>query len=482
MFVWWEMISKPSKIIDRNDEWALLDRLWHSGRAEVVFVLGRRRVGKSFVLAPFSQAVDGIYYQATRRSEAEQLRALTGLVGERFGDPALSHGAPFERWESLLDYIAERAGGGPFLVVLDEYPYLERSVPGLATVLQSWIDHELGDTTIKLVLCGSHVSAMKQLEGEDQPLHARRTARMMFKAFPYFRASEFFPELSARDRLISYGIFGGVPGHLSLVDPSVDLETNVVEQVLDSGSRLFDEAQHVLDTFLGESEVHYSILSAIANGERTWRGITSRTGKSSGSLSRPMNWLIEMGIVRRSVPATEAKPARSKRVLYGIVDPYIAFWHRFVSPLIEAGIPASMSARRIWRERVAPGLNDYMGPVFEEAARSFVEHGGIPFFQPLRVGAWWDARSRDEVDVVATSAEGELLLGECKWGRVGLSDMRALQRRSLLVAKELGSHRPPRLVLFSGRGLADDGVKAAVASGEVQHIIADELFTAFQPD
>jgi uncharacterized protein len=469
------MIPKPLKIVDRDDEWSRLDRLWRSGRAEVVFVLGRRRVGKSFVLAPFSQAVDGIYYQATRRSEAEQLRALTGLVGERFRDPALIHGAPFERWESLLDYITARAAGEPFLVVLDEYPYLESSVPGLSTVLQSWIDHRLEGRAIKLVLCGSHVSAMKQLEGADQPLHARRTARIVFQAFPYFRAARFFPKLDARDRLIGYGVFGGVPGHLALVDPTADLETNVVEQMLDSSSRLFDEAQHVLDAFLGESEVHYSILAAIANGERTWRGITNRTGKSAGSLSRPMNWLIEMGLLRRTAPATEAKPGRSKRVLYSIIDPYISFWHRFVSPLIEAGLPASMSAARIWSERIVPGLNDYMGPVFEEAARSFVEHGGISSFQPLRVGSWWDARSRDEVDVVAISSDGELLLGECKWGRASSSDVRALQRRSLLVAKELGSHRRPQLVLFTGRGLADDGVRAAVANGEVRHVTADEL-------
>ena len=84
--------GKPADLDERVQEWDLLTRMWESPRPELGLVLGRRRVGKTHLLARFAHAVGGLFYQSTRRSEAEQLRALTRLAGERFGDPALLHG------------------------------------------------------------------------------------------------------------------------------------------------------------------------------------------------------------------------------------------------------------------------------------------------------------------------------------------------------------------------------------------------------
>ncbi|MCO4098665.1 MAG: hypothetical protein HEQ38_04510 [Gemmatimonas sp.] len=67
--------------------WADLARAWDSAQPELLIGLGRRRAGKSFVLARFSEAVGGVYYQATKNTEAKQLMALTRLLGTRFDDP-----------------------------------------------------------------------------------------------------------------------------------------------------------------------------------------------------------------------------------------------------------------------------------------------------------------------------------------------------------------------------------------------------------
>jgi AAA+ ATPase superfamily predicted ATPase len=468
--------ARPATIFDREREWAELARIHASKRPEVVLVIGRRRVGKSYVLAPFARSVGGLYYQATRRSEAEQLHAMTRLAGERFADPALIHGQPFARWEDILRYLVDKAAGSPFLLVLDEYPYLESAAQGLASVLQSWIDHSLVGTRFKLLLAGSHVSSMKRLEATDQPLYARRTARLVFAPFGYRQAASFCPGYSARDRLAAYGVFGGLPGHLALIDRELGLGENVIRSVLDPTSRLIDEAQHVLDSFLGESEVHYSILSAIGNGEHTWRGITSRIGKSAGSLSRPLQWLLDMEVVRRVVPVTEREPAHSRRALYHLADHYLSFWYRLVSPLLQGGLPATLSPRTIWAKRVAPHLDDHLGMVFEDAARQFVAEGRALPFRPTRVGSWWDARARNEIDVVALSDEGELLVGECKWGKARGADLAVLRERAALLAAELPRVRRVHLALFTGRGLGDRAVREAVAAGDALHYGVEDLF------
>jgi AAA+ ATPase superfamily predicted ATPase len=469
-------VPKPEDLFDRDKEWADLADVWRSNRPELAFVLGRRRVGKSFLLARFGRAVGGLYYQATRRTEAEQLASLSLAVAERFDDAALRQGVAIPSWERLLGYLAERAAGNRLLVVLDEFPYLVDSAPALPSILQAWLDHAAPTTRIKLVLSGSHISAMRQLEESDQPLYGRRTRRFVIAPFGVRELGAFAPGYDARDRLIAYGTLGGLPGHLALLDPARDVAANVSALLLDPSGRLADEAQHMLDAFLTDAVMHYSIIEAVATGDQTWKGITNRTGRAGGSLHRAMDWLVSMDILERAAPITEQTPDRSKRALYRITDPYVAFWHRFVAPLLAVGSVGLVDSRRLWDTAVAPRLDDYMGGVFEQVCRQAVRAGTLALpFAPMRVGEWWDARSREQIDVVALDGEGAMLAGECKWGEATSQDLAQLERRAALLAAELGGIRRTHVALFSARGEFDDGVVAARAAERVLCFTAVDL-------
>lgn len=469
-------MEKPTEIIDRDTEWRELVRIWSRPAPELVFALGRRRVGKSFLLGRFTKCVRGIYYQATKRTENEQLLRLSALVAEHFDDPALRHGSAFTDWEGLFRYLTTRVGTEAFLLVLDEFPYLSAAAPALPSIVQVFWDHEWAGTRLKLVLSGSHITAMKQLEDADQPLYGRRTARLDIEPFDYGHAARFVPGYAVRDRLRAYGIFGGIPGHLALLDPAEGIGENVARHILEPTGRLLDEAQHTLDAFLADAQVHYSVIEAIAGGERTWNGITKRVGRDGGSLSRAMQWLIDMGIVERVVPITEANPPKSKRALYRITDPYVAFWHRFVSPMLSAGMVGLAPGGRLWSEQVVPRLDEYMGDVFEAVCRSFVRRGdGLPF-RPVRVGEWWDATSDNQVDVVALGSGGKVLVGECKWGDVRASDLAKLRTRANLLVRDLGAGAGQlHLALFSGGDLAPE-LKEEVEAGRVLHFPVSSLY------
>ena len=468
--------SKPAEIIDRDREWDALRALWRSGKPELAFVVGRRRIGKSFLLGRFARAVKGLYYQATRRTEAEQLARLSHAVGEHFGDPALTRGVGFPDWEALLGYLTERAGESPFLLVLDEFPYMSDAAPALPSILQSWWDHRWPETRFKLVLSGSHITAMRQLEAAQQPLYGRRTRRLALAPFGAHDVGAFVPEYDPVARLESYGVIGGLPGNLSLLDPRLDLAGNAAALLLDPAGRLVDEAQHMLDAFLGDAAVHYSIVEAIATGDHTWKGITNRTGRSGGSLTRPLEWLMDMQVVTRTVPITEKDPRKSRRALYRVTDPYVAFWHRFVAPLAAVGSIGLVNPATLWTDAIAPHLPDYMGFVFEEASRDAVRRALLTLpFTPVRVGEWWDAGSTRQIDVVALGGDREMLVGECKWGGVTKGDLETLEQRAELLAAELGGVRRTHLALFSGSGRFDAGVKAAIKTGRVQGYTAADL-------
>jgi uncharacterized protein len=471
--------TRPGDIVDRDQVWRTLVEAWKSDGPELLVGLGRRRAGKSWVLARFARSVGGLYYQATRRTEADQLAVLSRIVGEHYGDPALSRGVPFPDWEALFAYLTQKAGGEAFLLVIDEFPYLAEAAPALPSILQATWDHEWSSSKARVVLNGSHITAMKRLEEADQPLYGRRTRRLTFPPFEAQDVRAFVPRYSTRETLLAYGIFGGLPGHLGLVRPDQDLKANVSRLLLDPDGRLADEAERMLDAFLGDADIHYSILQAIAQGERKWNRISSRLGKPGGSLSRPMRWLEGMHLVRRLVPVTD-NPETSKRTLYSLSDPYVGFWHRFIAPLRATGELSLATPEALWEGRIKPGLDDYMGPVFEDACRAWVARAEALPFRPSRLGAWWDSTSEDEVDVVALGPTDEVLVGTCKWGAVSDRDLAALRTSAAALMPELpSSHQSGAMTYacFSARGAWGPAVAGEIEAGSVLGFTGEDLLS-----
>lgn len=470
-----KVARKPASIIDREAEWRELASLCRSDRPELIFVLGRRRAGKSFLLSQFASAANGLYYQASSRTEHEQLLNLSQTIGRTFSEPALARGVAFPSWQALFDDLTERAAARPLVAVIDEFPYLASAAPGITSLIQRHWDHAWSRVPIKLILSGSHTTAMRRLETGDQPLYGRRTARVQFMPFSFREVPAFLPGSSARDQLRAYGMFGGLPGNLALLDPQADLATNAARVLLRPSGRLHDDAQHMLDAFLPSAEVHYSIIEAIARGERVWSRITSRVGRDGGSLLRPAQWLQEMGIIRRITPFTESNGATSKRALYEIADPYVTFWHRYIAPLVSSGGTMSADSALLWRKMIEPKLDDYMGEVFETVCREFVASGGVSRFKPIRTGRWWDATAENEIDIVASDHAGRMLVGECKWGPVDIRDLEKLRQRAAAMAREKKSLPSFRHVLFSGRVPTDPSLRREIENGRVAWYGLSEL-------
>jgi AAA+ ATPase superfamily predicted ATPase len=88
---------------------------------------------------------------------------------------------------------------------------------------------------------------------------------------------------------------------------------------------------------------------------------------------------------------------------------------------------------------VAPQLDAFTGPIFEEICQQFLWRlglaGGLPFL-PLRIGSWW--RANEEIDLIAMGQDTALFV-ECKWASrpVGVDNLRDLERKARLVSEGL---------------------------------------------
>lgn len=399
------------RIVDRERELASLEEAVSRPKGQLVLIWGRRRVGKTFLLQAFTEKRRAVSYTATQQSAPVELAAFTDAVRSALGSAGLPPGYAFADWSAALDFVSATAGRRRLVVVLDEFPYLSGSSPGIESVVQRWWDQRGKRSNVMLILCGSAVAYMQQIESAAAPLHQRATVSLHVRPFDYRAAGRFVSRLSPARRSVVYGILGGTPLYLSQWNSRTSLRANLIRLFGDPASPLVDAAELVLSGELPELEGSFRILQAVALG-RTRPGAISDYAKVA--VERPLKRLTGLGILERSVPALE-DPARTKRALYRIVDPYFNFWFRFIASN-RAHIARGLGAQLV-DNQILPQLDNHMGAVFEEMAReharSLAARGVI---NASRVDSWWSPDGEHEIDLVGLTGRKVVgFVGSVKW-------------------------------------------------------------------
>ncbi len=457
---------------DREWELGQLERWWGEERPELITVYGRRQVGKTELLVRFLDGKPAIYFYADRQLLGDHLRAFSEQVLLLADDPVLRL-QPFASWEVALTYVLRLAVERRVAVVIDEFSYAVDADPALPSIIQRlWDGARRADTRAFLVLCTSFTDAVERHFQIDGPLYRRRTRDLRVEPFSYRDAARFFPAWSLVDRLLAWGIVGGVPSYLqALRGPT--LAEAVTDHVLDKSALLYREAETLLAQEVrgvGPALLR-GILGAIAYGNTEPNQIAQRVGRPVTALSGALGFLVDYGLIARRHPFTVPNPERTRQTHYALADNYLAFWFRFVLPNRSA-LEQGQSAYA-WRAKIAPQLDQYMGRRFEEACRQFVRLEPERWAHPIpELGVWW--RAADELDLVGHDRGRVVLAAEVKWTseRVGLDVLRTLERRVALLpavapdrqlalfarsgfSPEVEALRGPGLLLFTASDLLD---------------------------
>ena len=405
-------------MIGRKKELAVLQRMAGSRRFEFLVMYGRRRVGKTTILQEFAKGQPVIFFPAQEKNDALNLQDFSQSLQEYFADAFL---APFPDWERAFAYFGKQAASRPgkTILIIDEFPFLAAQNASIKSILQHAIDHAWQQQNIMLVLCGSSVSFMvNDVMGYKSPLYGRITGQMEVLPFDYFDSASFFPHYSEEERLLAYGILGGIPRYLNAFDEQESIEQNLAHQVLPESTFLNDEPQMLLRMELREPVVYNSILEAIATGANKVQMIADRIHEPAGKCSKYLSVLQNIRLVRKIVPCGEART--SKKGIYILTDFYYTFWYRYV--FSKRSFYALLGEEET-AKRIMAGIADYMGPVFEQVCCSYLlrmaKLGALPFL-PAHIGKWWGTnpvlRQQDDVDVLALDESGtQGLFCECKY-------------------------------------------------------------------
>ena len=253
--------------IGRERELESLKEFYDKDGIGMTVIYGRRRIGKSTLIAEFVKDKKTIFYTATKVGKNRNLELFSKQVVDLLM-PGVEN-ISFHTTEAVFDFIDKNIGDDKLVLVIDELPYWAEKDDALLSVLQKYIDRVWNDKNLKVILCGSALSFMeKKVLSEKSPLFGRRDSQIKLEAFNYLDAAKFVPDYSNEDKAICYGVTGGVAKYLSMIDSKKSMDENIIRLFFRTDGYLYDETRNLLTQEFSDISIVNNIVEQIASGEK----------------------------------------------------------------------------------------------------------------------------------------------------------------------------------------------------------------------
>lgn len=470
-------------LVDRERELEELNWLLEEGRAHLLAVTGRRRLGKTTLLLTWAaqSGLPYLYWVASRAPSSLLLRQFSQLIWQRmYPDDVMPANFSYSEWAEAFAQLARLATAQPLIVIMDEFAYAAEIDSALPSILQNAWDHQLKSTKIIMVLCGSQVGMMEGLFRYDAPLYGRITGPLRIEPLPFSALKQFYPQYNSEQRVAVWAMLGGVPAYLEQFSDQRSVGENVKRHIFRATGMFNTDPENLLHESLRDPQNYVAILLAIAAGNHRVTDIVSAAAFPQIKQADPyLARLRELGIIRREAPVTVRpldQPA-SRLSRYILADHYLRFYFRFIWP--RQDMLAQRLYDALWAE-IGEQLRAFIGQTaFEELCQEWIlaqaRLGRLPFV-PEQVGSHWGKGV--QVDVAAINwRKRQLLLGECKWGvnPVGRSVLTELvERKTPLALKALpneGQDWTIHYAFFARKGFTE----AALAAGQAYEAMMVDL-------
>lgn len=457
----------PSDMIGRRSEWrSLTDFITSKARgASLGIVWGRRRVGKSFLLASAAEQTKGLYYTAVRGSSAEALRELGERIGSYQGAAAP---LAFSGWEAAVEALLLLGRDRACTVVLDEYPYLLEHTPELDSILQrAFGPRHAGrvKSRTRLVLCGSAISVMTKILSGTAPLRGRAGLDLRISPFDFRMARQLHGINDLATAFRTYAVIGGVAAYArEMSDGDTprgprDFDRWICRRVLSPSAPLFNEVELLLSEDPATAQarklnLYHATLAGIASGSQTHSSLTRYVKIPGASLAPIVDGLASAEFIRRV-----QDPVRENRPTYYPADPLLRFHYAIIRRHRDRLGRHDADVRALWEQMQATFAAQVVGPCFEDMARFWTQHfarpqsvGGAPAHVGPTTFTLPDGRER-QVDVVVAADDSTVpadrtihAVGEAKSGeQIGARHVSRLEE----IRDALGPRaRTAKLLLF----------------------------------
>ena len=349
------------------------------GKDKACLVYGLRRIGKSYLIQNTLSASGRkfLYFECVEASMDTNLRLFCSSFGVN----------PMLPYATFLDAFMELGRrDGNIVIVIDEYQNLNRgdSDADVDSLMQAAIDQ--APAGMKIIICGSYVTAMKKLLEKENPLFGRFRPIIHLEAMDYLDSALFYPGMNIREKISFYSVFGGSPYINDSLSPEEGLRANIINAIIEQDSVARNYIENQLFREIRKLDGINDILSIIANGRKSYSDIQSRlTGRSSSYAADRLAVLENMGVIKKTAPIND--PGNKRKARYEISDNLIRFYFAYIFPNKSA--IHVLGGEAFFDSYVQKSLDTFISYRFEGIAREYfsrlARNGKLPGIMDIGV-------------------------------------------------------------------------------------------------
>jgi len=363
------------ELVGREQEIKRLTKKMTSSQSDLVAIIGRRRIGKTFLIRKVFK--DDMFFQYTGLFQGtlpEHLERFATAIQPLFkNSPKINVPSSwFEAFDLLRKAIAAKKGKKKKVVFLDEFPWMATNRSRFLTAFTDfWNSFAAHRHDLLVIICGSSASWMinKVLKNKGG-LHNRVTDRILLEPFNLYETELFLKKKNIklnRPAIVElYMALGGVPFYLEQLQ-SGESQVQALDRIaFTKGSILQLEFDELFASLFDQSEKHQTIVKLLSNHPRGLTRkllLTKSKLKSGGGFTNILDELEHAGFIKSNVPVGK----KNNDKIYKLIDFYSLFYLKYIAP------QKGKRSKGKWAQIASsPSWNSWSGLAFENICQAHV--------------------------------------------------------------------------------------------------------------
>ena len=337
--------------VGRTEALNRLDGLWQKSTPSLVTVRGRRRIGKSTLVAEFARRTADHFISIDGQAPGEgvnnkvQLRSFVEQLAVQTEAPDVAVKNWLQAFRMLGSSLPK---DGRIVVLLDEISWMggyDKSFAGTLKIV--WDKILKKRDNLVLVLCGSVSSWIADNILNGTGFAGRDSLDLVVNELPLSVCKAFWGAAAERtstsEMLDVLSVTGGVPKYLEELNPSLSADENIRQLCFTREGMLFRDFNQIFSQIFGKKAVaRKSLLHTLAYGAKSAAEIAEALGSErNGHLVDYLTELEQAGFVSKDSGMNPCTGQQGRAVRYRLKDNYTRFYLHHVEPNakeIEAGL------------------------------------------------------------------------------------------------------------------------------------------------
>lgn len=322
--------------IGRATERQLLGDALDSPRAELVAIIGRRRIGKTYLVR--TCYAEALAFQITGIQHAplkEQLYHFHQQLQRQGGQVEHIPTSWLEAFSMLMAFLESLPSAKKHVVFFDELPWLDTTKSGFLRALSAFWNDWAAMRQVVVVICGSAASWMiKKVIEHKGGLHNRVTRLIRLLPFTLHETQTYLHSLGVRydqyQTALLYMVTGGIPFYLQAAIPGLSANQNIAQLCFRAQGLLAEEFYRLYASLFDTPERYLKVIRALSS---KWKGMSRQELvdvaqlPDSGALTMMLKELELSGFITSYSPFGKKK----KDTIYRLTDPYSLFYLKFMT-------------------------------------------------------------------------------------------------------------------------------------------------------